>query len=97
MPRATTSTSSRARILTSSVARLRRDGFPFHKLGVNARQASDLAKWWGEVLTAGKAANDEGYLARADDEMAALRQKWGNAADGNEEIPLNAGSDAVIR
>lgn len=61
-------------------------GETFHKLGLNERQAAELARWWGEAVTAGKAADDEGYLAKADAEMAALRSEWGNAADGNEEI-----------
>ncbi len=61
-------------------------GETFHKLGLSARQASELAKWWGEAVTAGAAANDDAYLAKADEEMAALRSEWGAAADANQEL-----------
>jgi hypothetical protein len=61
-------------------------GETFHKLGLSTRQAAELAKWWGEAVTAGKAADDEAYIARADDEMAALRSEWGAAADTNQEL-----------
>jgi hypothetical protein len=61
-------------------------GETFHKLGLSARQGAELAKWWGEAVTAGKAADDEAYLARADEQMAALRSEWGAAADANQEL-----------
>jgi len=58
----------------------------FHELGLSAKQATDLAKWWNEHSATGQAAAVAENKARWEGEVAQLKTSQGAALEQNSAI-----------
>jgi hypothetical protein len=62
----------------------------FHELGISERQANALAEWWNQTQSGQIEQMNSQRAAKADADIRALTQEWGNAYEENVELGRRA-------
>lgn len=58
----------------------------FHELGLTKKQAESLTKKWADTMTAAAQENEKQAKIKYQDQVAALKTKWGAASAQNAEV-----------